>query len=83
MACPNNMRQEIPLGAGGTTVRWDEPIVSDNSGHVILIFQSHRSGNFFPTGFTDVVYRYRDLAANTVECSFSVEIIESKIMFVS
>ena len=76
------MRQEIPLGAGGTSVRWDEPIVSDNSGNVILIFQSHRSGNFFPTGFTEVVYRYRDPAANTVECSFVVRITESKILFV-
>ncbi|XP_072037686.1 uncharacterized protein [Amphiura filiformis] len=74
--CPDDMRQDIPLGSGGTTVRWSEPQVSDNSGNAILIYQSHRSGNFFPTGFTDVTYRYRDPAANVVECNFVIRIIE-------
>ena len=79
VTCPDDIRENIPLGSGGTTIRWSEPQVSDNSGNVLLIYQSHRSGNFFPTGFTEVTYRYRDPAENVVECTFYVRITESKI----
>lgn len=74
--CPGNIFEQVPLGTPGTVITWTEPQVSDNSGIVNLVSQSHTSGSFFVVGTTPVIYVFADPSNNEAECSFSVTVIE-------
>ena len=77
--CPRNIVEEINVGTGGTTINWQDPTVSDNSGSVSLLSQSHTSGTFFLPGTSRVAYVYEDSSRNRAVCSFTITIIESKL----
>ncbi len=57
-----------------TAVSWTEPTASDNSGVTPVVTQSHRPGQNFPIGTTQVSYSFNDLAGNPAVCSFTVTI---------
>ena len=77
--CPRNIVEEINVGTGGATINWQAPTMTDNSGSVSLISQSHTSGALFPPGMTRVEYVYEDAAGNRAVCSFTITIIEGML----
>ena len=75
---PADVVRVLPLGAGGTTVSWQEPTATDDCGIVRLQSRSHAPGDFFPTGQTRVTYTFVDGSSNTVTCGFNIRIDEGK-----
>lgn len=76
---PEDITRTVQLGSPGTVVTWPEPQVSDNSGIVNLVSQSHTPGSFFPVGTTEVTYTYADPSNNRVMVSFDVNVIEGRL----
>ncbi|XP_072018546.1 uncharacterized protein [Amphiura filiformis] len=75
-SCPNNIKRIIDINTGGTTIAFHDAAATDNSGMAILINQTHRTGQFFPTGTTKVTYTFKDPSDNKASCSFNITIIE-------
>ncbi|XP_071845663.1 uncharacterized protein [Apostichopus japonicus] len=75
--CPMDQQVEAPIGSGGTTVFFNEPTATDESGRP-LVTQTHRRGDFFPTGVTSVVFAFTDTNGNTATCSFFVTVTEAQ-----
>ncbi|XP_077977666.1 hyalin-like [Glandiceps talaboti] len=71
--CSSNMTVNTPLSSGNTTVSWQPPVASDNSGHVNLT-ASHQVGALFTIGLTTVTYTASDPAGNEVQCSFTITV---------
>ena len=78
VTCPDNLAFTVDFGAGGRSVTWTGPTVSDNSGSFTPVLNTHNPGQFFPTGQTAVTYIYQDAANNRNQCSFTVTITEGK-----
>ena len=53
---------------------WVEPTATDNSGVPPTVTQTHRPGDSFPVGMTQVTYTFTDMAGNEAICVFSVTI---------
>ncbi|XP_072045668.1 hyalin-like isoform X2 [Amphiura filiformis] len=71
--CPSDMRETIELGDSLTRVYWSEAEAFDSS--VSLAFQSHRSGDYFTVGRTDVSYLFTDGSVDLGFCNFSITLI--------
>ena len=67
---------DAPCNSQGTTVVFDEPSATDNSGTVILDSRTHSPGDFFPIGNTDVTYVFVDSAGNSASYTFTVNVRE-------
>ena len=74
----NDVTQTIDLGTFGASVTFPEPTAQDNSGVANLRTRSHRPGQFFQVGTTEVCYTFADPSQNSVDCCFNVIIIEGK-----
>ena len=74
--CPDTVTYTIPPGATTRVVTWLEPISTDNSGVRPTVGQSHRPGDTFRLGTTEVMYTFSDQAGNTASCAFLVTIGE-------
>ncbi|XP_072051832.1 uncharacterized protein [Amphiura filiformis] len=70
--CPQTTRQTVPLGTSSRAVSWTEPTATDDSGMQPTVIRTHRSGQAFPVGTTQVTYIFSDDAGNEATCSFSV-----------
>ncbi|XP_038068280.1 mucin-3A-like isoform X2 [Patiria miniata] len=72
---PADITVTVPFGTSGTTVTWNEPTSTDNSG---FSFQnpSKTSGSTFLVGTTPVTYTFMDPTGNGVEMEFTVTVIE-------
>jgi Ricin-type beta-trefoil lectin domain-like/HYR domain/Secretion system C-terminal sorting domain len=70
--CPDN----IVLNGSDSCkeARWNAPSATDNCG-TATVTASHRSGDCFKTGVTNVVYTAKDAKNNTATCSFKVTYI--------
>ena len=79
--CPQSFSQDVPLGSVSTPVTWTEPTATDNSGLVPTVTGSHQPGDNFPVGTTQVTYTVSDMAGNQAQCSFSVTIGRSCLLF--
>ena len=74
--CPDNMALSVPFLSTGTSVSWNEPVVSDNSGNYVTT-QTHNSGDFFAVNTqTTVIYTFTDVAGNEARCIFTVTVTE-------
>ncbi len=76
--CPDDIEELITSGALFTTIVWDRPTATDDSGAVNLTFSTFSSESLFVRvdGVPfEVVYIFSDQAGNTVTCSFSVSAI--------
>ncbi|XP_071823799.1 uncharacterized protein [Apostichopus japonicus] len=63
----------LQSGQTSVTANWVEPVVTDNSGTVTLLRQSHFSGaSRFSVGRTAVEYLYSDPAGNQLTVTFDV-----------
>ena len=76
--CPADVASVIPIGFTGTTVTWDPPIVSDDSGMTNLVSVTRSPGDYFTVGMTDVTYTYSDNNGNTASCTFQVVVVECR-----
>ena len=81
MYCPDDIIGTIELGDSHKTIVWLEPRVTDNSGHVSLLYQSHSSGDSFQVDDTEVRYDFADLDGNKASCTFYVTLKLGKLNF--
>ncbi|XP_072045665.1 hyalin-like [Amphiura filiformis] len=73
--CPTNIRETIELGNTLKRVYWSEPEEFDRSENVSLAFRSHRSGDYFVLGRTNVSYVFTDRSVHIGYCNFSITLI--------
>ncbi|XP_022082302.1 mucin-2-like isoform X2 [Acanthaster planci] len=71
---PSDITVMVPFGSTGTTVDWDEPTTTDNSGTSIPS-SNLPSGSFFPVGSTPVTYTFTDPSGNTRTETFNVNVV--------
>ena len=76
VSCPDNLLFSVETGSGGVELNWADPTVSDNSGSVTLVSNSHNSGDSFAPGETTVIYIYQDPSNNRNQCSFTITVVE-------
>lgn len=70
---PDTIVLILQSGQTSVTANWVEPLVTDNSGTVTLLRQSHFSGaSRFSVGRTAVEYLYSDPAGNQLTVTFDV-----------
>ena len=72
--CPDHINIIIPFGTPSVTATWTEPTATDNSGMTPTVTQSHRPGDSFPVGTTEVTYTFADMAGNQASCTFAVDV---------
>ena len=72
--CPQPLTYTIPVGTTTRVVSWLEPIATDDSGIPPTRGRSHRPGDTFSIGSTEVMYTFTDQAGNTAMCSFLITI---------
>ncbi len=77
--CPGDITASTALGTSGTTVTWQEPMATDNSGIANLISRSLPPGAFFQIGVTTVTYVFQDPSLNTDFCTFDIYVSAGKI----
>ncbi|XP_071853932.1 hyalin-like isoform X2 [Apostichopus japonicus] len=72
--CPGNIQKLINNPNANPVIKWNDPIVEDDSGKFSVSEQSHSSGTEFPIGTTDVSYKFMDESRNVAECKFQVSV---------
>ncbi|XP_071841618.1 adhesion G-protein coupled receptor G2-like isoform X2 [Apostichopus japonicus] len=72
--CTGDSSRSIAPGTSSTSVFWQPPTATDNSGDVTLT-SSHQSGDTFSLGQTTVTYTARDGAGNTEQCQFVITVM--------
>ena len=70
--CPDSMTRNIAFGSQTLSVFWTEPTATDNTGGQVTTFQTHRPGDLFPVGTTQVTYTFTDNAGNRAQCMFDI-----------
>ena len=70
---PSDIIQNTDAGKATAVVSWTEPTATDNSG-VQTMTSSHKPGDVFNIGITNVSYTSTDGAANMATSTFSVTI---------
>ncbi|XP_038069618.1 uncharacterized protein LOC119738747 isoform X6 [Patiria miniata] len=71
--CPAQRQSLLPSGSDSVIVTWTEPVGSDNIG-ITNTERSHRPGDSFGLGITQVTYTFSDRAGNQASCIFSVNV---------
>ena len=59
-------------------VTWTEPTATDDSGIEPTVTQTHRPGDSFTVGATEVVYTFTDVSGNEARCTFTITIGNGK-----
>ena len=70
--CPQPITTTVPFGTTSSPISWTELFCVDNSGVTPTVFRSHRPGDDFGVGPTQVSYICSDQAGNQATCSFTV-----------
>lgn len=79
--CPDDILRIIERGeATFLAISWNPPFANDPNPPVTTS-STHDPGDDFFIGSTPVVYTFRDLYENAVNCTFVVDIVESKVDF--
>lgn len=81
--CPRNMVVYVPKCSSNALVSWNEPIATDNSGHVIVSYPAVRPPANFSIGLYHVQYSATDGAGNTANCSFIVQVASMPFLSLS
>ena len=79
-SCPSSLSYTIPFGVTTRGVTWTEPTATDNSGRTPTISRSHRPGESFPVGTTQVTYTFSDDTGNEAMCSFTITICKYDVV---
>ena len=72
--CPDPISVMIPFEMTSMSITWTEPTANDNSGMTPTLTQSHKPGDMFSIGTTQVTYTFTDMTGNQAQCSFTVTI---------
>lgn len=72
IVCPNETLAYVNSSASNTSVYWDTPTVSDNSGTVSEMSTTATPGDTFSVGCVNVTYVVEDPSGNVEECQFAV-----------
>ena len=72
--CPGNMVFYLPKCSTYAQVTWNEPNVTDNSGHVIISYPAVRPPANLSLGLYVVLYSARDAEGNSANCSFILQV---------
>lgn len=76
--CPPNMTENAIPNECAATINWQEPTFTDDCG-VTSVVASHTSGEMYPvSGLIMVTYTAGDAAGNTVNCEFTIEVIDNQ-----
>ena len=78
VGCPEDISATTTPNRVSTTVTWDPPSASDDSGQIANFFNNFNPGDVFPLGTTEVVYIWTDPSGNSATCSFNVVVIVGK-----
>lgn len=73
ITCPSAITTSVAACAGGISVQFPDPMVSDNC-PMVSWTTSHQSGDFFPCGTTTVTATATDMAGNQTTCSFPITV---------
>ncbi|XP_072046397.1 hyalin-like [Amphiura filiformis] len=76
LSCPSDINENIELGTHSVRIYWSTPIVTDMSGNVSIVAQTHLPGDRFSARKHVVNYRFTDGNGNEASCSFHVVIQE-------
>lgn len=69
--CPQHTTYNVPVGTPSRVGDWIEPTATDDCG-VPTVIRSHRPGQDFNVGVTQVTYIFTDSSGNTGLCSFTI-----------
>ncbi|KAL9960408.1 hypothetical protein ACROYT_G033860 [Oculina patagonica] len=72
--CPNNMVFYAPECSTSALVTWNEPVATDTSGHVWLIYPAIRPPVNLSIGLYNVLYLAIDSSVNQANCTFIVQV---------
>ncbi|XP_071961171.1 uncharacterized protein [Antedon mediterranea] len=75
--CPIDIVNNTDPSINSTTITWDEPTFSDNSGRTSNS-SSHSSGDTFYIGVTTVYYMIEDESGNMATCNFTITILDTE-----
>ena len=71
--CPTPVTYSIPATDTSRVVIWEPPTAQDDSG-TVNVFDTHRPGDSFPVGVTQVFYIFTDESGNRAMCTFTITI---------
>ncbi|GJM62738.1 malectin domain-containing carbohydrate-binding protein [Persicobacter diffluens] len=72
LTCPEDIVVYAERGDNGAFVDFQETVSTTNTG--LMVTYSHRSGDYFPTGETEVTITAKDDCGNRKECRFTIEV---------
>ena len=73
--CPQPVSYTVLLpGHTSISITWIEPTATDDSGVPPTVTQTHRPGDLFSVGSTEVMYTFTDRDGNEAICSFVIVI---------
>ncbi len=77
ITCPADLVVDAVSGDCSTVVNYADPVATDNCTIVTLtLIDGLASGSDFPVGVNTVTYEATDDAGNSVECSFTITVME-------
>lgn len=80
VTCPANISVNNDAGSCGAVVSYADPEGSDDcAGAIVTQIAGLPSGATFPIGTTLNTFQVRDAAGNTVECSFTVTVLDNEL----
>jgi len=75
--CPANVTVYAAADSCGATVNWTPVVANDSCSMNVSIDPPNYSGEFFPTGNTQVMYTATDAGGNIQSCVFSVTVADT------
>ena len=80
-ACPPNITLSSRTSCSATAT-WTPPTATDNCG-APTVTGTHTPGHSFPAGVTIVTYTATDASGNSVNCSFTVTVLDTQVPTIS
>ena len=74
ITCPNNMVFYTLECSSTALLGWNEPIATDNSGHVSISYPAIRPPVNLSIGLYNVLYSATDGSGNRANCTFIVQV---------
>lgn len=75
VGCPSDIIVNSATGACGATVTYTPPTATDNCGATVT--STNNSGDTFPVGVNTVLYTAIDAAGNSIDCSFTITVLDT------
>ena len=79
--CPNNMVFYAPECSSSGLLTWNEPLATDNSGHVSISYPAIRPPVNLSIGLYNVLYSASDNSGNRANCTFIVQVASKYLAY--